>query len=139
MNYISYLLIFCLVSVSGCINKIPEDEIEHLTIVNNSQRNIGLDVSFQFPDTTLSVVSNRDCSEILPQTVCYAKTRHGWKSEIQRNDYGVIILFISDNDTIRKYGGDVWREQYLVLKRYELTEQDLEAMNWTITYPDILD
>lgn len=135
MNYLFYLLIFCSVFLSACKEQISDEEIKQLTIINNSNHSVDCHVSYIYPDTSMSYMTDCDCSEILPHTECSAKTRYGWKSAIQRNKHGVIIFFISDNDTIKKYGIDAWKGQYLILKRYELTYDDLKRSNWSITYP----
>lgn len=134
MKYINSSILFFLLFILGCKDK-PIDDIDKINVINNSEHTICIYVSHIYPDTSLNSISSHGCSEILPHTSCNAITRHGWKSEVSRNKQGKILFFISDNDTIRKYGVDTWIEHYLILKRYELTERNLEDMNWIITYP----
>lgn len=46
-----------------------------------------------------------------------------------------ICLFILNYDTISKYGWKKVRDDYLIIKRYDLTKEDIKKMNYAITYP----
>ena len=48
-----------------------------------------------------------------------------------------MIFFILDEDQGGDYHMDIKGliDQHTVLKRYDLTLQDLENMDWTVTYP----
>jgi hypothetical protein len=46
-----------------------------------------------------------------------------------------LSVFIFHTDTLNKYTWDEVRNGYKVLKRYDLSLDDLKQMNWTITYP----
>lgn len=46
-----------------------------------------------------------------------------------------LSVFIFHADTINKYTWEEIREGYKILKRYDLSYDDLKRMNWTITYP----
>jgi hypothetical protein len=50
-------------------------------------------------------------------------------------DSGIMHGFIFDKQTVVEQPWDTIVENNLVLKRYDLSLQDLESMNWTITYP----
>ena len=45
------------------------------------------------------------------------------------------MIFLFSKDTIDQVPWDRIRDEYLILRRYDLTLEDLEAMNWTIEYP----
>lgn len=47
---------------------------------------------------------------------------------------GLHIHFFS-RDTVEQVPWERIRDEYLVLRRYDLTLEDLEAMNWIIEYP----
>lgn len=49
-----------------------------------------------------------------------------------------ICVFFLDKDTITKYGWDRVRDDYMILKRYDVDEDYLrrKEINWTIVYDD---
>ena len=127
-RYIVIFLVF-----SSCIHdKISEEKI---TIINNSKRRLLFSHSRLFPDTSLKETYSTGCDPIKANSICDAQTRLGWSLEFERNSQSVVTFFISDNDTVLKYGGDKWRSDYLILKRYQFTKDSLVNRNWTITYP----
>lgn len=129
------LLIQTLIFFQFCVPKDdPARWNEHSTILfnNNSARNILIDASHNYPDTSLYSTFACNCSDVKPHTSCSCMTRHGWESEIRRNKHRIIIFFVYDLDTLRKYGPDICKKEYKILKRYELTQQMIENSNWTI-------
>ena len=46
-----------------------------------------------------------------------------------------ICVFILSQDTINKYTWDEIRDEYKIIKRYDLTEKNIKDMNWKINYP----
>lgn len=130
-----FYAVLCFVICSGCGDRIPEDEIPIIDFLNNSTHTVLISLSVNYPDTSLIETSDVSCSEVPPYSKCEAKSLHGWKDKIASNEQGVLLFFIFDLDTLKKYGADFCREEYLILKRYELTEANLESIHWTITYP----
>ena len=49
-------------------------------------------------------------------------------------DY-IMMIYLFSKDTIDQVPWSRIRDEYLVLQRYDLTLDDLEAMNWTVEYP----
>ena len=45
------------------------------------------------------------------------------------------MYFIYDACILETTPWDTIKAKYIVLKRYDLSLQDLQQMNWTITYP----
>ena len=44
-------------------------------------------------------------------------------------------LFIFSSDTLTKYGFSEIRSGYRILKRYDLSRQDLERLSYLVQYP----
>ena len=44
-------------------------------------------------------------------------------------------IYLFNNDTLNKYSWKEIRESSNYLRRYDLSRQDLDSMNWRITYP----
>ncbi len=51
------------------------------------------------------------------------------------NDTNYPHLFLFDKIIIDTTSWDIIKADYIVLRRYDLSLQDLENSNWTITYP----
>lgn len=75
-----------------------------------------------------------------------------WSSKINSGNYGdcfesyfysngvgfigdTLRVFIFSYDTLIKYDWEIIRREYRVLKRYDLTLENLKELNWSITYP----
>jgi len=48
---------------------------------------------------------------------------------------GSYNFFVLDAEVVEKYSWDSIRDNYVILKRYDFTEQDMIANDWTIVYP----
>jgi len=65
------------------------------------------------------------------------------ETKIEKNEFVKILnssdrsmmLFIFSRDTIDQVPWPRIRDEYLVLRRYDLTLEDLETMDWTVKYP----
>ena len=45
------------------------------------------------------------------------------------------MFYVFSVDTLEKYSWEEIREGYKILKRYDLSMDDLDSLDWTITYP----
>ena len=54
---------------------------------------------------------------------------------MEANTGKVLMVFFFDRDTILHYSWEEVRADYKVLRRYDLSLSDLEAMDWTVEYP----
>lgn len=120
-------IFFLLLISSNCKN----EENKSIIIKNNSADSICALYTEIYPDTTLDCRVGYWFIGDLQQY--QLSLRNGWQDELDR--IGILQIFIIDKivwktepcDTIRKYNK--------ILKRYQLTLQDLESLNWNITYP----
>jgi hypothetical protein len=48
---------------------------------------------------------------------------------------GVLSIYVFDAEVVENTPWEVVARDYLVLKRYDLTLDDLQRLNWTVTYP----
>jgi hypothetical protein len=58
-----------------------------------------------------------------------------WDKYFETLPYDTLSLFIFHTDTLNMYSWDEIRDDYKILKRYVFSYDDLERMDWTITYP----
>ncbi len=75
----------------------------------------------------------------MPQANCEMSSGvigKSWKDLFEENVSGKYMFFIFDKDTVESYSEDVvFKDESRVLKKYILTFDSLEKMNYTITYP----
>ena len=100
-------------------------------IENKSSIPIYYQVSFNYPDTTL-------VNEIRPPGgnfvgVNSKETDNGGSTYFVYND--TLQYFIFSADTIEQKTWEEVKANGSYLKRYTFSRQDLEMLNWTITYP----
>jgi hypothetical protein len=88
-----------------------------------------------YPDTILPEAGYRVFPTIQPNEIRPILGR-GYKIKefftILPND--TMSVFIFHADTLEKYSWEVIRDEYKILKRYDLSLRDLKNMNYTITY-----
>jgi hypothetical protein len=115
-------------------------DIDHwdfkLKITNNSDRIIYFYNSDIYPDTTISFEYNPINSigyRVNPGVTESNRIRGTWEDKFQYID--TLMIFIFDEETLQIVPWDTIQEKYMILKRYDLSLEDLQGMNWTITYP----
>jgi hypothetical protein len=58
-----------------------------------------------------------------------------WRKPLIESPDKVYMVFIFSYDSLSKLPWAKIRDNYMVLKRYDLTLKELDSMNWTINYP----
>jgi hypothetical protein len=128
-----YLFILCLLIINSC--DLLNDEGLKLRVNNVSNTPIYMEWT---TDTILDHLTN---------PIFYSQINKVEAHSIQKNYYGAPSTGLFDNkvDTLSVYIFDAqvlettpWdtvKANYLVLKRYDLSLDDLNRLNWIITYP----
>lgn len=138
MKYIA-LLFFCFTLLSSTCEKNKDEEIQRLKVKNNSSNTIYTKYSTQYPDTSLSIITDPTkvppLYKIPPNSIqeTYYKAPSEGIFKTMKSD--VLLVFIFDAETLESTPWDTVVANYLILKRYELTLQELNDMNWIVTYP----
>ena len=129
------------------IYELKKKEYVVVQIINNSKSDIAfypysfIPISLMYgqfyPDTLLPRENIGHYCRRIPFTKTeYFNTEYDSK-EI-RDHFGEkdsLMFFVFSADTLNKYSWDEIREGYNILKRYDLSINDLDSLNWTITYP----
>jgi hypothetical protein len=107
-----------------------------MKITNYSSRAICYNFSLIYPDTTLRTEDNP--ISILRSQVASGETvseprRGSWEGIFDICD--TLMIFIFDETTLNTVPWDTVRKNYLILKRYDLSLEDLEKLDWMVTYP----
>jgi len=144
--FVVLLLLFCI----SCVDKKKnyEDCHHYMTIINNSDFVIYVSGSFLYPDTVdfatrdMNYIPNPLLQPELNKVNPHSKNTDAIflyedcletriKSKICPSDTMMVFLFREDS-----LKANDWKDApNFVLKRYDLTIEDLNALNWTITYP----
>jgi hypothetical protein len=111
-----------------------EDYPLKFEILNNSDSSIYFAFSDAFPDTSLSKIypipyyQGNLWQKLLP---------HTGKNEVTPdfNLHSKTFIFIFDANAIETTPWDTIVKHYNILKRYQLTKDDMEKLDWVITYP----
>ncbi len=127
-----FLIVIILLLFTAC----PEDMGDSITVYNESNQNIsfylgqGLGGTI-FPDTTLPLFKVGVKVEAGKFLVNYYYLRETY----EREHTDTLCLFILSVDTVEKYSWDKIHEEYMILRRYDLSFQDFKRLNYTIHYP----
>ena len=142
MKTIVYTLIGIIILVIGTSSSCRKEKSDGLVTINNANYTINVRILFNYPDTTLEMGENcLDCTaDIEPNTLkehfFFPNSRYNWSTIIaDRNSHSTLTMFVIHRDTLDKYSFEQIQQDYNILKRYDLSVEDLENQNWTITYP----
>ena len=58
-----------------------------------------------------------------------------WEEEIESLPKDTLSIFIFSTDTLNKYSWEEVRRDYKILRRYDLSIQDLELLDYKVYYP----
>ena len=130
----SIFLVIIFFSVIACRN--DTDCHYNIYVNNRSDRAIYFDFSPLYPDTLFydNPTSSGDMFKLNP----HQTSNDGHKSCVEGYFYRVpkIIYFIYDAQLLETTPWDSVAKKYMILKRYELSLEDLKRTNWTISYPN---
>jgi hypothetical protein len=133
MKRISLLLLAIVALLSACV-PVVMDKRYTIKVVNNSNQYIGMFDSRTYPDTSLPI--NRPYnSAAKPRDYGYIESATKWENIFNQLPKDTLSIYIFNMDTLKRVGWDSIRTGHKILKRYDLSLQDLKSGNWTITYP----
>jgi hypothetical protein len=138
MKYLAILFMGMILVSATCSNDNDKDCHNTITIVNNSDKDIYFSPSARYPDTlTLypNPASAGDYYKVEKNTIGKDLYRDCIEYKFKAIPSGIIMFYIYDAQTIETVPWDTVVKKYLILKRYDLSLEDLQRMNWTITYP----
>lgn len=136
---ISFTIILC---VQSC-EKLAMDRDYPLYVLNESNHSIKVyfnddaNHSALYPDTLISDFEDRLSIEIpIGGKKSVAGGDATWENIFEVSaPSDTLSLFVFHTDTLSKYNWDVIRNQYKILKRYDISLADLRQIDFTITYP----
>jgi hypothetical protein len=136
MKNIIYIIIITAI-FNSCIKLDGTDY--RLKIKNNTSKYLYYNDQNGYPDTTIEEFNNislKDSYLIDPNSERRIPTQVPWERIFEKNlKSDTLMIFIYDAAVIENTTWDTVKAKYMILKRYDLSLEDLQRMNWTITYP----
>jgi hypothetical protein len=120
-------------------NTCGKDENKHNSIdfKNNINRTIFVHGKWWYPDTTISFGNPAEAGEYYKVAAKASGNplmiMDTYEDRFKQHDTFMILVF--DALVLETTPWDTVKAKYLVLKRYDLSLDDLKNMNWTISYP----
>lgn len=142
MKTLNYFLVISLICLSSTCKKDDENDYHKIIkFINNTNMELFVHQSVGYPDTTFArgefpnpIVS--EINRILPnETNTRAlEARYSYEEKFKYS-YDTLMIFVFDGQVLKTTPWETVQQDYLVLKRYDLSLEDLKQNNWTITYP----
>jgi hypothetical protein len=108
---------------------------DEVKIINNSGNAIYFDFSYRYPDTipVANPVPGRKYAKIGAHSYGIDNI---YDNCFDADSFGTVYMYyIYDAQMLETTPWDTVVKYYMILKRYDVTFDDLDRMNWTITYP----
>ena len=127
------ILLFFLLSASACKDP-PFDRVYSFWLENKSDKFINFLVSDTYPDTTIPDTYNKIKGVSSGSKASYDSYKK-WEDVFDKLPSDTLSIFIFSDNTISNYDWQIIRTNYMILKRYDISLDDLENQKWIITYP----
>lgn len=128
----SNLVIMLLVLSSVSCQKLF-DHAYIIKVQNNSQDTIQFYASYNYPDTSVEVTKPL-LKMVYPLKYSSLESKKQW-DDVLVAPRDTISIFILSKDTVDKYSWDRIKSDYNVLRRYDLSLDDLKNLSWKVVYP----
>ena len=141
MNKLTFISssLFILFLCTACPEQIDPADSE-LTIKNNSNDSIVYYFELLAPnDTLLTDIAYPQTKENIQSRIIPPNNEttnsEGFRRVFDGNSDKVLMIYIFSPSVINTVPWDSIVSNYQILRRYDLTLDDLEAMSWTVEYP----
>ena len=112
--------------------KCQKDDYHKIILIkNNSNSEISVSPSTTFPDTIIKCPLGH--YEIKAGESHEEYQRNGWEPRLGKPQY--IQFYILDPHIVDSLPCDSISKNHLIIKRYQLSVDDLNSMNWIVNYP----
>jgi len=136
MKQIALLLVLCIFMMSSICTK---RDIYHdrISFINKSGKAVYVEGDFSWPDTSMNFVfsiQGNSYKKVLPDVVGNPlELMDTYEERFEQLE--VLMVFVFDAEVLETTPWDTVKSNYLVLKRYDLSLEDLQDMDWKIIYP----
>ena len=143
------LSLLLLMTFSSCENFWESKGHLYIVFKNETNCSIYVDGSFDYPDTSLfdpdpSLSPNQtkvepfeECRTLYLNMTTYESKFTHWIHHPSGDTMGIdtLIVFVINADTLATYGWECVKNNYLISQRYDVSLNDLQQLNWKLTYP----
>ncbi|HZH74315.1 MAG TPA: hypothetical protein VFD91_17620 [Mariniphaga sp.] len=142
------LVVIIVISFFACCESKNANCDYLLTFTNNTNKTLKVYRSHHYPDTTaifsgwstVYLAKPNSTVEISAGKIS-CKQLDCWEPLFGSSKYGgipsgVLMIGVVDQNDIDTYGIEEVKSNYMLLKRYDLTLQDLKDMNWQIVFSE---
>jgi hypothetical protein len=110
------------------------ESVYSISLRNDTNQALSYTVSFNYPDTLIP--SDYTKLRGLPATkTSFYDSKKDWDKVFKEDLPGDTLSFFIFTDVVTEDNWESVRANYEVAKRYDLSLQDLERLNWTVVYP----
>jgi hypothetical protein len=129
-----FLILSCLLIVNSSCHK---DEGLKLRVNNTSEKAIYVSWTRAYPDTSLKNMVNPTYNSQINKVGAHRlqPDYYGDPSKAFFKYIDTLSVFVFDAQVLENTPWDTVKVKYLVLKRFDLSFDDLNKLNWIITYP----
>ena len=131
-----YLMLAYLLTVNLSCHMCKDEELT-LRVNNVSEKAIYVSWTRDNSDTSLNHIVNPTYYSQIKKVAAHSvqKDYYGAPSQAIFKDTDTLTVFVFDAQVLETTPWDTVKAKYLVLKRYDLSLDDLNKLNWEITYP----
>ena len=115
-----------------CHNAIPFDNNSDKTLYVYPKRNYYIDTTLRFADGNLTDPSN-ERYKVLPYSV--SNTCISMRKRNCFDVFETVFIFVLDEEVVATMPWNIIQKDYLILRRYDLTPEDLQLLDWEVPYP----
>ena len=136
MKKVLKLLIFLLLllSIESCKDSHPFERGYRFWIENESDDLIYFLVSYSYPDTIIPDSYDKIKGVSVGSETPY-DSDDPWEEVFDELPSDTLSIFIFDGDSIDESNWQEIREGYKILKRFDISYDDLKQNKWIVTYP----
>ncbi len=127
------ILTIMIVCCSNSCDKPPVDHVYRIWLKDNSGEGFAFLVSYNYPDTIIPNEYNKLIGVPPNKRVPY-DSKEKWEEVFEDLQTDTLSIFIFDGDTLANYDWENIRANYKVLKRYDISLENINDIG-TIAYP----
>ncbi len=137
-NLVVILSLFVICSYA-CVKQPFVDKFYTIIVTNNSSKKIRVyladeNASKQYPDTALPT-SKPALQNMGKGESCYFDSKTSWEENLKKLPSDTLSVYFISNDDYENEQWDSLRINYKILKRFDLSIENLKSNNYNISYP----
>jgi hypothetical protein len=129
------ILLFILTTSVSCEDNHPFERVYRFWVENKSDKPVYFLVSYTYPDTTIPDTYN-EIGLVSPNSKNPIDSDKKWEEVFRELPADTLSVFIfSSREAISINNWQEIRSEYKILKRYDISIDDLKNNSWIISYP----